>query len=77
MKKQLMQVFIISLSVEVSTSLWKWLRAPTDGLHVYYNFSFLAYEAERIVPWAAFFVLIVMLWLFLGWISGAKNLAPK
>lgn len=76
-RKELQQIFVISLAVEVGTSLWRWLRAPTDGLHVEYNFSFLAYEAERIVPWAVFFVLMILLWLFLGRIASARNLTPK
>jgi len=43
-KKEFSQIFFISLSVEVATSLWKWLRAPSDALHVLYNYNFLTYE---------------------------------
>ena len=77
MKRELLQIFVVSLSVEVFTSLWKWLRAPTDGLRVNYNGNFLAYEAERLVPWVACFLLVASLWLVLGWLSGPRGVHPE
>src|SRR3712207_8822328 len=47
-KKEFSQIFFISLSVEVSTSLWKWLRAPSDALHVLYNYNFLDRKSTRL-----------------------------
>jgi hypothetical protein len=77
MRRELLQIFVVSLSVEVATSLWRWLRAPTDTLRAVYHGSFLGYEAERLVPWAVSFLLAASLWLFLRRLSGAGSVRPK
>ena len=48
---RLLAILVIALVAEVGTSWWRWVRAPTDSLRVWYQGSFLAYEGERLVPW--------------------------
>ena len=56
--KYLLPAFIIAFTAEVATSWWKWVRAPTDGLRVFYRGNFFAYAAERLVPWLIIFVVL-------------------
>jgi len=49
----------LALCSEVCTSLWIWLRSPTDSLRVWYQGSFVAYESERLLPW---FIVFAILW---------------
>lgn len=54
---------LIALLAELATSWWKWVRAPTDGLRVYYRGNFWAYAAERLMPWLLVFVVLYAIWI--------------
>jgi hypothetical protein len=51
---------IVALVSEVASSIWTWIRAPSDTLQVGYEGSFLAYEFERLIPWAIAFIAMVL-----------------
>ena len=64
MKKAIVVFFLISLSVEVVTSLWVWTSQPSHGLVDVYEGSFIKYETARLLPW----VLIVVAMLSFLWV---------
>ncbi|HEV7747806.1 MAG TPA: hypothetical protein VGO56_22590 [Pyrinomonadaceae bacterium] len=49
---------LIALLAELTTSWWRWVRAPTDGLRVYYRGNFWAYAAEQLAAWIVIFVIL-------------------
>jgi hypothetical protein len=51
---------IVALVSEVASSIWTWIRASSDTLQVGYEGSFLAYEFERLIPWAIAFIAMVL-----------------
>jgi hypothetical protein len=51
---------IVALVSEVASSIWTWIRAPSDTFQVGYEGSFLAYEFERLIPWAIAFIAMVL-----------------
>lgn len=50
-RPRLLAILVIALVAEVGTSWWRWVRAPTDTLRVWYEGSFVTYEIERLIPW--------------------------
>jgi hypothetical protein len=54
---------LIALLAELATSWWKWVRAPTDGLRVYYRGNFWSYAAERLAPWLLVFLVLYGIWI--------------
>ena len=64
-RKQTLAIFVIALLAELGTSWWRWARAPTDSLRVWYQGSFLVYEAERLVPWIIVLTVVTAAYLVL------------
>ena len=54
---------LIALLAELATSWWNWVRAPTDGLRVYYRGNFWAYAAVRLLPWLLVFLVLYGTWI--------------
>jgi hypothetical protein len=61
--RYLLSASLITLIAEIATSWWKWARAPTDGLRVYYRGNFAAYAVERLVPWLIIFASLWVIFL--------------
>jgi hypothetical protein len=70
-KLNLTTAFLLALVAEIGTSWWRWARAPTDGLRVYWEGNFWAYAAERLVPWLIILIVAWMLYLLV------KRFLPK
>ena len=65
MRQQVLALFLLALLAELATSWWRWVRAPTDSLRVWYKGSFVAYEAERLVPWIIILTVVTGVYLIL------------
>jgi hypothetical protein len=48
--------FLVALVTELGVSYWTWGHSPTHALRDLYEGDFLAYEAERLIPWLIIFV---------------------
>ena len=62
MKSRMLIAFTVALVVELAASSWVWARQPSHGVVDIYDYSFLKYEAERIVPWLIAAVALFGLW---------------
>jgi len=60
MRNPVRTMCIVALVSELVSSVWTWIRAPSDTLHVGYDGSFLAYEIERLIPWSLAFVALLL-----------------
>jgi len=58
-------VCLIAFVTEVWTIRWRWERAPTDQLRVWYEGSFRTYFVECISPWLVGFSVLIAIWLFI------------
>jgi hypothetical protein len=65
MKRLIVTFPVMFLIVEVATSWWVWSGQPSHGLVDVYDFSFIRYETERLLPWA----LIALVVLGLSWLT--------
>ncbi len=48
---------VAAFVVEIITSWWTFMRAPTDGLRPLFKMSFVSYEADRIATRLSLFLL--------------------
>lgn len=60
--KKIATIAGVTLLTELATSLWTWVRAPTDTLRVEYD-SFFAYERQRLIVWLIVMAVITVMWL--------------
>jgi hypothetical protein len=72
MRRHYLAVLVIALIAEVGTSWWRWVRAPTDSLRVWYEGSFWAYQMGRLIPWAIILAMSMIVWFLIE-----KRIAPK
>lgn len=64
-RPHLLAILVIALVAEVGTSWWRWVRAPTDTLRVWYEGSFVSYEIERLIPWVIILTILSGIWLLI------------
>lgn len=64
-RPRLLAILVIALVAEVGTSWWRWVRAPTDTLRVWYEGSFVSYEIERLIPWVIILTIVNGIWLLI------------
>jgi len=72
MRRNYLAVLVIALIADIGTSWWRWVRAPTDSLRVWYEGSFWAYQSERLIPWAIILAMSMIVWFLIE-----KRIAPK
>ena len=64
-KPRLLAILVIVVVAEVGTSWWRWVRAPTDTVRVWYGGSFVSYEIERLIPWVIIVLILTGIWLLI------------
>jgi hypothetical protein len=62
MKQKLLTSFFVAFIAEIINLTRIWILAPTDGLRVKFDGSFVNYVGDRIAPWFLILVVVIGIW---------------